>query len=322
MKKSISYVVVVLILILSSCTKDNNISNNSENINLVDNINNDLESVTIIDSIGEEVTFNTVPKNVVVIGSSLTDIWLLAGGEITGTSSDSFTRIENLSEDILNIGTYKEPNIEKILKLKPDLVILSPNIVEQRNLEEILKSSNIKVVFADINNFNDYLKVLETFTYITKNADYYSKNGLDVLNKIEKYIESSKDMEHKNALVVRTSTAMLKPLQKDNFAIDIITDMGISNITDKNNIISENLSIEEILKEDPYYIFLIIMGSNEEASMSKINTYILENPAWSTLTAVKEDRFIILPRELFHYKPNEKWGEAYEFIYNTREKQE
>jgi iron complex transport system substrate-binding protein len=42
---------------------------------------------------------------------------------------------------------------------------------------------------------------------------------------------------------------------------------------------------------------------------------LLSNPAWSTLTAVREGRFVVLDRDLFHLRPNGRWAEAYETIY-------
>ncbi|NMB09003.1 MAG: ABC transporter substrate-binding protein [Tissierellia bacterium] len=36
------------------------------------------------------------------------------------------------------------------------------------------------------------------------------------------------------------------------------------------------------------------------------------NPAWSTLSAVKNDRYIILPKDLYMFKPNHRYAEAYE----------
>ena len=36
-----------------------------------------------------------------------------------------------------------------------------------------------------------------------------------------------------------------------------------------------------------------------------------ENPAWAGLSAVKNGRYVLLPKELFHYKPNVRWGESY-----------
>ena len=38
------------------------------------------------------------------------------------------------------------------------------------------------------------------------------------------------------------------------------------------------------------------------------------NPAWAGLSAVQNGRYVLLPRELFHYKPNARWGESYAYL--------
>ena len=34
------------------------------------------------------------------------------------------------------------------------------------------------------------------------------------------------------------------------------------------------------------------------------------------LTAIREKRYTILPKELFHFKPNARWDEAYRYLYD------
>ena len=38
------------------------------------------------------------------------------------------------------------------------------------------------------------------------------------------------------------------------------------------------------------------------------------NPAFSSLKAVKNSNYILLPKDLFHYKPNNRWDESYEYL--------
>ncbi len=278
--------------------------------------------VTVTDSLGNEIIFETAPENVVTLGSSLTEVWILAGGTLVGTTSDSFDREIGINEGATNVGTYKEPNVEQILQLNPELVVMSSSISGQRDIEQTLRDANIKVMFSDINSFEEYLSALNNFTTITGRQDLYETNGVAVQSQIEENVSKVSGLEQKTGLLLRTSTSMLKALPSDNFSVKILEDMGITNIATNNASILDDISIEAILKEDPYYIFLVIMGDNEDESMSQINSYIAENPAWETLTAVKEGRFIVLPKELFHNKPNNRWGEAYGYIYDIRESQE
>jgi iron complex transport system substrate-binding protein len=44
---------------------------------------------------------------------------------------------------------------------------------------------------------------------------------------------------------------------------------------------------------------------------------LAENPAWGTLTALREGRLHVMDKTLFNLKPNDRWGEAYRILYET-----
>ena len=88
--------------------------------------------------------------------------------------------------------------------------------------------------------------------------------------------------------------------------------LGCKNIADSEESLLENLSIEQIIIQDPDYIFFIQQGDNEEGTKENIENFIAENPAWSELTAVKNGRVYLLEKSLYALKPNDRWGEAYE----------
>ena len=70
--------------------------------------------------------------------------------------------------------------------------------------------------------------------------------------------------------------------------------------------------MESVIEADPDYILVMTMGSEKNAK-----TYMAENiennPAWSKLSAVKNGRYIYLPKDLFHYKPLNRWDECYAY---------
>ena len=72
--------------------------------------------------------------------------------------------------------------------------------------------------------------------------------------------------------------------------------------------------MEAILVADPDFIFVTTMGSSQEAALSMVDELLASNPAWQGLTAVKDDKFYVLEKELFHNKPNNRWGESYEIL--------
>jgi len=92
-------------------------------------------------------------------------------------------------------------------------------------------------------------------------------------------------------------------------------DMGCVNIADGDKGLLENLSVESVIRDEPYHIFVVTMGDNTEAAKASLDSLMEENPAWASLSAVKEGRLHIMDRELFNMKPNARWGTAYEKLY-------
>ena len=78
----------------------------------------------------------------------------------------------------------------------------------------------------------------------------------------------------------------------------------------------ESLTLERILMDDPDYIFITTMGESYEKAMEALRESLTGNPAWASLTAVKEGRVIELPKALFQYKPNARWAQAYDLLWS------
>jgi iron complex transport system substrate-binding protein len=62
------------------------------------------------------------------------------------------------------------------------------------------------------------------------------------------------------------------------------------------------------------------MGSDTGAAKLSLENLINGNPAWSTLDAVKEERIFIMDKTLFNLKPNDRWAESYEILYEKLKK--
>lgn len=74
----------------------------------------------------------------------------------------------------------------------------------------------------------------------------------------------------------------------------------------------DGLSLEEILLENPDFIFISTMG--DEAAAKAYMDGVLREDAWQHLDAVRDGRYAYLPKELFQFKPNKRWGEAYRYL--------
>lgn len=136
--------------------------------------------ITFTDDIGRTVTVESHDRVITLIGS-FTELWLLAGGDVVGAANDSWTSFDlNLGEDVVNVGSHLEPDIEKIIAAKPDLVIASANTEADMDIEKILENAGITTAYFSVSNFNEYMNMLEICTDITGREDLYLQNGIEV----------------------------------------------------------------------------------------------------------------------------------------------
>ena len=273
------------------------------------------EFYSFTDSLGNNVVLKERPKKVVSLIGSYAETWVLAGGELAGVTNDAFSeRNMDLPKDVKIVGTIKEPNVEEILSISPDFVLLSPEIESHVKVSQTLKKANIPCAFFKVDDFNDYLKMLDICTSITRDKDAYEKNGLLVKKQIDDCLSKIDKSSKPSVLFIRAFSNGAKAKSGDNITCKMLEDLGTVNIAAKHKSLLEDLSIEEIIEDDPDFIFVVTMGENSERAMESLKKGIEKNPAWKSLSAVKNGRYIVLPKELFHYKPNAKWGESYEYL--------
>jgi iron complex transport system substrate-binding protein len=263
------------------------------------------------DDLGREVTVKSHDRVVTLLGS-FCDEWLLAGGSVVGTGSDSFTSFDlNLEDSVVDVGEHSEPNLEVILSLEPDLVIASSSFDEQIALAETLESAGAAVAYFDVKGFDDYLNSLRIFTDITGREDLYEQYGSAVEQQIAETKERIDGTQPK-VLFLRASSSSVKVKgSKGTVAGEILADLDTVNIADSDSLL-EDLSLEAIIADDPDFIFVTTMGSDTEAALANVDELLISNPAWQTLRAVQNGNYYVLEKELYNSKPNARWGEAYQ----------
>ena len=272
------------------------------------------EAASFTDDLGRSVTI-AEPKCVAALGVSLADLWQLAGGEVAVTTADAIDEPRLGLDGAVNAGSLKTPDAEVILASGADLVLLSGAISGQVQLAETLRRAGIPCAVFDVEHFEDYLRVLGICTAITGREDLYEKNGLAVSERVNTVIENAKTQDSPSVLLIRAfSTGAKAKNSENNMTGAMLRDLGCRNIADSESGLLEDLSMEKILLEDPDFIFVTTMGGADEA-LAALAEDLQSDPAWADLRAVREGRYVVLDTELFHQKPNARWGESYEILF-------
>lgn len=300
MKRTLIHILTVCfcIILLSGCgtTKEENASK---------------APVSFVDALGNEVSVE-YPEKTAVLSGSLADAWLLAGGSLAAATEDAKELIE-ITEACVMLGMLKSPSIEKIIAEDIEFVILSAAISEHVDLEESLKSAGIKTAYFDVETFADYADMMKVMTDMTGRKDLYKQNVEQIQGEIEEQIKRA-DGSSPTVLFLRAFSTGVRAKGSDSMTGEMLKELGCSNIADSEGALLDDLSMEAIIMADPDYIFVTTMGESEEAAMDMIDELLITNPAWSELKAVKANHYYVLPKELFHNKPNKRWGESYRIL--------
>lgn len=272
------------------------------------------EAVTFTDDMGREVTVENLQRVVCLI-SSFSDIWCLAGGadQIVAATDATWKYFDlPLREDVVNLGPAKDVNMEQLIACEPDFVLASCGTDRNVELEATLDEMGINTAYFNVDNFEDYLRVLDICTQLTGHKENYKTYGTDVKKQVEE-VRKRVDGRKPSVLYVRATGSSCKVKNSEESVLgEMLADLGCVNIADQDNRLLEQLSVEKIIEQDPDYIFVVIQGSDPTDAEMILESTLLSNPAWETLTAVKEGRYYVMDPNLYNMKPNARWGEAYE----------
>ena len=272
------------------------------------------EGAALVDDRGAAIPA-TAPQRVVSLYGSYAEAWAQAGGTLVGATEDA---VSERGMDLGNaqiIGTTKAPNLERILALDPDLVILSLDIAAQVSAAEVLEAAGVPCAAFRVDTWQDYARMMDVFTALTGRRDLYEAIVPPMEAAIGETVSSAQAQNAPTVLLLRAYSTGVKAKADDNLAGAMLEDLGCVNIAARQPSLLEELTLEAIVVEDPDCIFISVMGGDEEAALAVVEETLGQNPAWQGLTAVQEGRVYVLPRDLFHYKPNARWAESYAYLY-------
>lgn len=246
--------------------------------------------------------------------ASFAQCWLLSGGALVGVTQDALDRGLAVG-DASVIGTVKSIDLEKLAASSPDYVILSADLSAHSELQSALDTMGIAYGYYRVDTFEDYKAMMAQFCAVNERDDLYRENVLEVEQRIESIRERIPADCDQSVLLLRAYSTGIKAKTDDNLAGQILKEYGLQNIAEESPSLLEDLSMEQVILTDPDYIFVLTMG-DEQAAAEYMRSHLENDPAWQGLSAVRDGHYHILPQDLFHYKPNQRWDESYEYLAN------
>lgn len=328
---SLLQTVLLVTIVLFACVGCNksDASNKTKNsketiVETVDNENpsfikseNETELV-YLDPLGNEVTIKKNPERVVSLYASFVDLWYYAGGEAVASVTSKSVAFPEGAENVEKLGSMSKVSPEKILELQSDLVILSSTMKSHLELKDLLEENNIPYLYLEYNNYEDYMDILDLMSRIAGTEDVLEAKADSVNKDVQAIIKNSEGKYAPKVLIMFATSKSVSCELENGTTGDMIKKLGGENIVGDvaiDGATRVDFSMERILEQNPDIILVKTMGDIEDCK-TKMSEDIESNEAWASLKAIKDGKYYFLPKDLFMNKPNEKFPEAFEMLYD------
>ncbi|MGV3244524.1 ABC transporter substrate-binding protein [Staphylococcus sp. 11261D007BR] len=290
---------VAVMLVVAACGS----VSDSGNSNKSDSSDQKGEGVTIKHD-GGETEVPKSPKRVVALEYSFVDSLVALGVKPVGIADDGDE--ENLIEplrdkvgDYESVGARKQPNLEVISELKPDLIIADSN--RHKGTYDQLNKIAPTIMLPSLDS--DYKDNIEAFKTIGKalskedEADQRVKEHEEKIDKYKQEISMNKDLKVLPAVI--SQSGVLAHSDK-SYVGQFLNELGFEEALTKDvaDQLPEyldapylNMNSEQLKEVNPQRMFLMVNGE-DDPYYAKMK----EDPVWNTLDAVKNDRVHVVDR--------------------------
>lgn len=202
------------------------------------------------------------------------------------TMQQSHIYPQEYTSKLPSVGSFSNPSVEKILSLKPTLVILS---LYSLGLKERLENLGIQTAYLQADRLEDmYENIAKIATLLGEEA-----KGAQLIDKTKREINSlqatQQNQKPQKSVIFLYSSNPLMAFNDNSVIADILRLLGLQNKTIATNVARPILSNEFLLKADPDILILGVQAND-------ISTLIAQNPALKNLKAYKNNAIFTYPK--------------------------
>jgi len=229
---------------------------------------------------GENKKYNRI----VVLDPATVEMIYMLGSEdkIVGVANLERSKVwpEEKVAKLESVGTFIKPSLEKIIALKPDLVITSA--LTDDNLNNGLKSNNIEAKRIQANSIEE---IFTNFMEVAKMLGKENEANKIIAEKKAKLEEIKKMVTGNKKGLFVMSASPLMVFGNDNLPNDIMKLLNIKNIAENQKGRNPIVTPEFIIKENPDMIITLLPNPSQ---------IVATNPQLKNVNAIKNSKFIVV----------------------------
>jgi len=243
------------------------------------------------DEVGREVIVPFPPKKIVSLAPNITEILFSLGldQEIVGVSIHC--NFPEKAKSRVRVGSYISLDFEKIVSLRPDLIIAT-GAGNTRDMVERLDRLGFPTYVIFPKNIEDVIRSVGHLSQLVGRE----KEGVDIIQEMkrrrERVVELTQGLPRPRVFL-QIGEAPVVTVGKNSFADDLIRLAGGKNVAGNEKERYPRFGMEEILKRSPEVI--LISSMNPGGNYQRV---VQEWSRWKTIPAVKNGRIHLIDSDL------------------------
>lgn len=267
--------------------------------------------LTVIDVTETAVTIPQEPQRIISIVPSNTEILFALGLEDKIVGITNYCNFPEETKNIEKIGETFPLNLEKIVSLKPDLILAYAG---QLNEIPRLRELGLNTIVIEPLSLKETLKSIQmvaTIGGIPEKGNILVENLSQRIDQIKTEVSNLEITKKPKVFIGGIYETIWTPGEGTLFN-ELISLAGGINIAAGFSGWTK-ISLEFIVKEDPD-IIIIPIGAMNPGDELKIKENIYQRPGWSNLSAVKTQKIFIVNEDLF-FRPGPRLIDGLERLY-------
>lgn len=239
----------------------------------------------ITDNLGREIRVKYPPQRIISLAPSVTEMLFALGlnDQIVGVTS--YCDFPEEAKKKEKVGDTLNPNLERLIALKPDLVVITTASQLER-LSKQLSDQNIPVYVVDPKTVRDVAKAIASLGLATDMASEGRKLQTEMLKRIDAVEERVKNLPKPKALYV-LQAAPLITVGRNTFITDLIRLAGGESITDDLETAYPQLSRETAIARAPQVLIAPASHGTELVKEEDLQRDFAVTPALKTNRIVR-----------------------------------
>lgn len=272
------------------------------------------DPVTLTDAFGREVTLDTPATNVAVLEwQQIEDVLSLCLTPVAVADADGYRTwdtAEELPEDVVNVGTRQEPNLDTLFATEPDLVIVEAYTRDDAIIAQLEKYGVPVLATIGANAEDPIAQMVDTFELIAQAAGREERAEV-VVGEFEQHLADAK-AEVADAAPATTDfvffdgwvdggNVSLRPFGQGSLVGELGEELGLTNAWTGEVDPAYGLGqtdIEGMTTIGDANLFHTGTASPDAESFVDAAA---ENPAWASIPAVAEGRIQAFPAGIWTF---------------------